>query len=114
MKALLYLATKSRRLRLDLANYVDFGDVSRQQLGLQCQYGSRYIDGYIDGWPNLGKGLRFIGFDSGGHINNYHAMKIHRDDVEEFVRRVKSITKVFGDVTGNNARDNILAPLTVV
>lgn len=70
--------------------YVDFGDVSRQQLGEQCQYGSRYITGVINGWPNLGEGLRFTGFDSNGHVNNYHAMKIHRDDVEEFVRRVKA------------------------
>ena len=69
--------------------YVDFGDVSRQQLDLQCQYGSRYIDGYIDGWPSLSKGLSNIGFDIHGCVNNYHAMKIHRDDVEEFVRRVK-------------------------
>lgn len=69
--------------------YVDFGDVSRQQLGEQCQYGSRYIDGRIDGYPNLGHGLRFKGYDSNGRINNYHDMKIHRDDVAEFVRRVK-------------------------
>lgn len=69
--------------------YVDFGDVSRQKLGEQCQYGSRYIDGYIPGWPNLGDGLRFTGYDSNGRINNYHDMKIHHDDVAEFVRRVK-------------------------
>ena len=72
-----------------MSEYIDFGDVSREQLGLQCQYGSRYITGAIDGWPNLGEGLRFTGFDLHGRVNNYHAMKIHRDDVEEFVRRVK-------------------------
>lgn len=70
--------------------YVDFGDVSRGRLGLQCQYGSRYINGDIEGWPNLSKGLRFKGND-----HNYHSFKIHRDDVEEFVRRhteyIKSI-----------------------
>ena len=70
--------------------YVDFGDVSRQQLGEQCQYGSRYIDGYLEGWPNLGEGLRFKGYDSNGRVNNYHEMKIHKDDVAEFVRRVKA------------------------
>ena len=71
-----------------MTEYIDFGDVSREQLGQQCQYGSRYITGVIDGWPNLGEGLRFTGFDDDGHVNNYHAMKIHRDDVDEFVRRV--------------------------
>ncbi len=70
--------------------YVDFGDVCRQQLGEQCQYGSRYIDGYLDGWPNLGYNLRFTGYDSNGRVNNYHEMKIHFADVAEFVRRVKA------------------------
>lgn len=73
-------------------NFVDFGDVSRKELKMQCQYAARYIDGKIPGWENLGEGLRFTGFDSNGNINNYHAMKIHRDDVNEFVRRVKSHT----------------------
>ena len=68
--------------------YVNFGDVSRQQLGVQCHTGPRYIDGYLDDWPDLGYGLRFRGYDLNGRINNYHAMEIHRDDVEEFVRRV--------------------------
>ena len=65
--------------------YVDFGDVSRGELGLQCQYGSRYVDGKIERWPNLGEGLRFK-----GNTNNYHSLKIHKDDVDEFVHRVKS------------------------
>jgi len=67
-----------------LSEYVDFGDISRGRLGLQCQYSSRYITGNIEGYPNLGEGLRFIGND-----RNYHSYKIHKDDVEEFVRRHK-------------------------
>jgi len=68
-------------------DYVSFGDIARIRLGQQCQYASRYIDGEIEGYPNLGEGLRFTGFDHLGRINNYHAMEIHKDDVEEFVRR---------------------------
>jgi len=69
-------------------DFVDFGDISRVRLGIQCQYGSRYINGEISGWPNLGEELRFKGDD-----HNYHSFKIHRDDVEEFIRRVELYRK---------------------
>lgn len=70
-------------------DYVDFGDVSRKRLGQQCQYGSRYINGLTEGNgivvnPCLGYDLRFIGNDQ-----NYHSWQIHKDDIEEFVRRVE-------------------------
>lgn len=64
-------------------DFVSFGDVSRGQLDMQCQYGSRYIEGKIPGYPNLGVGLRFRG-DPG----DYHSVQIHKDDVDEFVKRV--------------------------
>jgi len=57
-------------------DYVSLGDVCRNQLGMQCQYGSRYAD-------NLCKDLRYIGTPA-----DYHPMKIHKEDVEEYVRRV--------------------------
>ena len=75
---------------LDALIYVNFGDVSRKRLGLQCQHGSRYVDGAIDGWENLGKGLRFK-----GKASDYHSLKIHKDDVEEFVRRYKEYLNQF-------------------
>lgn len=62
--------------------YVDFGDISRSRLQNQCQYGSRYVDGRIEGYPNLGEGLRFL-----GNTNDYHSLKIHSADVQEFVER---------------------------
>lgn len=65
--------------------YVDFGNMARERLGIQCQYASRYVDGRIPGWPNLGKGLRFQGSPT-----DYHFLKIHQDDVEEFVRRYRA------------------------
>ncbi len=65
--------------------YVRFGDVSRNELNKQCQYGSLYINGF-EGYPNLGEGLRFRNLDEG----NYHAIEIHVDDITEFVRRYKT------------------------
>lgn len=65
-------------------SFVSFGDVSHGRLGQQSQYASRYIDGVLEGWPCLGYGLRFC-----GSTNMYHNLKIHKDDVDEFVRRVE-------------------------
>jgi hypothetical protein len=68
----------------DAEGFVQFGDVSRYRLGQQCQYGSRYVDGSIPGCANLGEGLRFR-----GSTNDYHSLRIHIDDVDEFVSRVR-------------------------
>jgi hypothetical protein len=69
----------------DDTEYVNFGDVvARGRLHQQCQYASRYIDGRIPGYPDLGHGLRFK-----GDTSNYHSYRIHKDDVEEFVKRVE-------------------------
>ncbi len=76
----------SRSSEPDERGFVDFGDVSRGLIGLQCQYGSRYVDGRIEGWANLGEGLRFE-----GNTNNYHSLRIHRADVEEFVNRYQKL-----------------------
>jgi hypothetical protein len=67
----------------NMDDFVSFGDVARDQIGEQCQYISRYVNGQ-PGRPNLGEGLRIAGdpFD-------YHFLKIHKDDVAEFVDRVK-------------------------
>lgn len=65
--------------------YIAFGEhVAHKRLNQQCQYASRYIDGRIEGYPNLGEGLRFK-----GETSDYHSILIHEDDVDEFVRRVE-------------------------
>ena len=64
-------------------DYTDFGDIAYDRCGMQCQYASRYIDGRIEGYPNLGDGLRFT-----GDPRDYHSVRIHRDDVETFVTRL--------------------------
>lgn len=64
---------------------INLGDVCRSQLGMQCQYGSRYADRrWHPEYQYCGDGLRITG-DSG----NYHSMTIHRDDAAMFVERVK-------------------------
>jgi hypothetical protein len=76
--------------------YSLFGDFCRSRLGQQCQYGSRYIEGRIEGYPALGEGLRFNngkGHNGGTRPLNsgdYHSIRIHRDDMDEFERRYKA------------------------
>lgn len=75
--------------------YSPFGDFCRSRLGQQCQYGSRYIDGRLEGYPALGEGLRFNNGKPWGKTreldaSDYHAVKIHRDDMDEFERRYKA------------------------
>lgn len=59
----------------DLDQYVSFGDIARGRCGVQCQYASRLIG-------KLGTGLRWWSMGS-----SYHDILIHRDDVDECVRR---------------------------
>ena len=66
--------------------YSSFGDFSRSRLGQQCQYGSRYIQGRNEGYPALGEGLRFLNLDR----SDYHSIRIHRDDMDEFERRYRA------------------------
>jgi hypothetical protein len=75
-----------RHPKFNDAGYSPFGDFSRNRLGQQCQYGSRYITGKIDGYPALGEGLRFKNLDD----DNYHAIRIHRDDMDEFECRYRA------------------------
>lgn len=76
--------------------FSSFGDFCRSRLGQQCQYGSRYIDGRLEGYPNLGEGLRFNnGKGYNGEVrefngSDYHSIRIHRDDMNEFERRYRA------------------------
>jgi hypothetical protein len=72
----------SEKYTADEDGFVMFGDVSRGELKKQTQYGSRYVNGFQGEYPNLGEGLRFD-----GDPDNYHSLKIHKDDIEEFVKR---------------------------
>ena len=75
-----------RVFKADENGFVNFGDVSRQILEKQCQYGVSYAFGDKDcDCPNLGEGLRITG-DPG----NYHDVRIHKDDIDEFVRRYEA------------------------
>lgn len=66
--------------------YGSFGDFARSRLKQQCQYASRYIEGKLDNYPALGKGLRFKNLDRG----DYHSYRIHRDDMDEFQQRYEA------------------------
>ena len=73
----------------NLTEYVDFGDIARRRLGGQCQYISRYVGGKC-GEKDLGVGLRFM--EHGKAVtfsDDYHSLKIHKDDIDIFVKRVQ-------------------------
>lgn len=74
---------KFNRYESDLEGYVSFPAIATGELRQQAQYASRYVDGVIEDYPNLGEGLRFKGDPS-----DYHSLRIHKDDVQEFVQRV--------------------------
>ena len=77
------------KFEADKDGFVRFGDVSRKLLEKQCQYGVTYAFGDEScDCPNLGEGLRIKG-DPGNYID----VKIHEDDIEEFVRRYKEYKK---------------------
>ncbi len=63
--------------------YVNFGDIARNQMNQQCQYACRYFCNEWEGeYPYLGEGLRIL-----GNSDDYHSMKIHKDDVDMAVKR---------------------------
>jgi hypothetical protein len=78
------------RLERDAEIYVRLGDVAVGILHGQCQYVSRYVGGR-HGSPDLGDGLRFKGDPA-----DYHSMRIHADDVAEFVERVLAHERAIG------------------
>lgn len=74
------------------ADFVNFGEfVCHPLLRQQSQYASRYVDGFRGEYPNLGEGLRFM-----GSPRDYHELLIHKNDIKEFVRRVKKHWKKIG------------------
>ncbi len=89
----------------DADDYVDFGTVSRDLLGLQAQYGSRYLDGRVES-PNLGIGLRYECKNE--DCSNYHFIKIHKDDIGRFVSRVYAY-KTEGVIPENSSKERIPA-----
>lgn len=67
----------------DTSDYIEFGDVARARCGQQCQYASRNLAGEL-GSTDLGSDLRWY-----GNTADYHFLMIHREDADEFVRRMR-------------------------
>lgn len=68
----------------DSEGYVRIGDVTHGLLNQQSQYISEYMDGRSTS-PVLVDGLR-VDVES----FSYHQYRIHRDDVHEFIARVRA------------------------
>lgn len=69
---------------MEKTEYVNFGDLARKTLNMQCQYASRYLTG-VGGFPNLSDGIRWRALDRG----DYHTYEIHVEDVVTFVSRIR-------------------------
>ena len=85
---------RRRAYDIDEEGYVSFGDVARTELKNQCQYESRYVYGLIKGYPRLGDGLRWKNYERGKFF--YHELRIHIDDIAEFVSRRRDYAKYGG------------------
>lgn len=73
--------------KIDSESFIRLGDISRQDFGgRQIKNIASLLDG-SEG-VNLGEGLKFS-----GNSGNYSDMKIHIDNLEEFVNRVNKFYK---------------------
>lgn len=63
--------------------YISFGDICHQKLGTTTQDGAHYVGG-LGLIPDLSANIRLHGTAA-----MYQLLRIHRDDVEKFVARVK-------------------------
>ena len=72
-------------LQSDADGFVNIGDVTHGLFHQQPQYISRFMDGSVEGRPVLVDGLRVDVASI-----SYHEYRIHKDDVVEFVARVRA------------------------
>jgi hypothetical protein len=68
---------------------VDFGDVARDRCGQQSQYASRHFN------PLFADEYAQFQLRVHGNPDDYHFLRIHKDDVEEFVRLYKEAHRGF-------------------
>lgn len=73
--------------KVDKEGFVYVGDFSTQELKRQSKSVASFLDGEEGTEPdiNLGNGIRFK-----GSSGNYSDMKVHVDDLEEFIKRVRN------------------------
>jgi hypothetical protein len=80
--------TYAIRLAFIRNDYINFGDFVRKEIGIQCQYASHYLCGDVDGYPNLGHGLRYTGKEG-----DYHSIMIDKQDAQVFEERYNAYKK---------------------
>jgi len=79
-----FVEIEEKQFNYDDQGFVEFGSVAMSLLEQQAQYASRYADDLDNDYPNLGEGLNIK-----GGCDNYRDMKIHKDDIVEFVKKVR-------------------------
>ncbi len=84
------------KYNIDSNGFVNLGDIARGEIKRQAQYISRFVDGLDSEYPNLSDGLVFCNIKNertGESTGNYHEYRIHKDSVDEFVKRVTEYYK---------------------
>ena len=77
---------------IDREGFVSFGVISHGLMNKQSQYARRYLnEKFSDEYPYLGEDIRLK-----GDLDDYHAFRIHKDDIEEFVERYEKYMKKIG------------------
>lgn len=73
--------------KIDENGFVRVSDFANQELRRQAKSIASLLDGEEGLSPeyNLGEGVRYVGASG-----NYDTMKVHIDDLEEFIKRVKN------------------------
>jgi hypothetical protein len=67
-------------------DYIAFGPIARGKLNNQAQYARHWLRD-----PEVNEGIRWR-----GDFSNYHTLEIHKDDVDDLVKRVKEKEKERG------------------
>lgn len=73
--------------KADTEGFVRVGDFATQELNRQAKNIAAFLDGDEGTNPdiNLGEGVRFK-----GSSGNYSDVKVHIDDLEKFINRIKA------------------------
>ncbi|MBI2589221.1 hypothetical protein HYW35_03430 [Candidatus Saccharibacteria bacterium] len=77
-----YTDELGRQFDLGPDGFVGIDGIATVLMDQQSQYAIRYLDGAIEGYPNLGRDIEFY-----GDFRNYDSFGIHPKDVSTFVRR---------------------------
>ena len=82
-----------------------FGDLSRMMLNQQSQYGSRYVDGLLSDYPNLG-----IGLEIEGSSYEEYTLAVAPADADELVTRIIAFRALQSNIVYSREQNRFIPP----